>query len=248
MKSLAGKVAVVTGAAQGIGRAAADRLLAEGCKVLLADINPSVEAAAADGGGQAAHVVADVSREDEVAGMIDLACKRWGRIDILCNNAGTDGKSAPMPELTAADFDFLMQVNLRSVFLGMKYAIPRMAGQGGGAIVNTSSVAGLVGFETQTIYSATKTAILGMTRAAALEWGPSKVRVNAICPGGVLTPLADKFLKEAGDSLESWMLKVPLRRFAEPEEIASVIAFLASDEASFITGAAIAADGGFSAG
>jgi meso-butanediol dehydrogenase / (S,S)-butanediol dehydrogenase / diacetyl reductase len=245
--SLKGRVAVVTGAAQGIGRAIAERLLAQGAQVLCADKNSSVHAVSAGHADSAASMLVDVSKEADIISMIEAACKRWGRLDVLCNNAGTDGHSAVLPHCSAADFDFLMSVNLRSTFLGMKYAIPHMVEGGGGSIINISSVAGLVGFETQSIYSASKSGIIGMTRAAALEYGPARVRVNAVCPGGVLTPLTEKFLAEAGDSLEKWMQKVPLRRFAEASEIASVVAFLAGDDASFITGAAIAVDGGFTA-
>jgi meso-butanediol dehydrogenase / (S,S)-butanediol dehydrogenase / diacetyl reductase len=248
MTSLRGRVAVVTGAAQGIGRAIAERLLAEGAFVLCADKNSSVLDVPPGPPGSAASMIADVCRESDIVSMIEEARKRWGRLDVLCNNAGTDGHSAFLPECSAADFDFLTTINLKSVFLGMKYGIPPMVEGGGGSIINISSVAGVVGFETQTIYSATKAGIIGMTRAAALEFGPARVRVNAVCPGGVLTPLTTKFLANAGDSLEPWLQKVPLRRFAEAREIASVVAFLASDDASFITGASIVADGGFTAG
>lgn len=151
-----------------------------------------------------------------------------------------------LADCSEAEFDQIIGVNLKGVFLGMKHAIPLMVKAGGGSIINISSVAGLVGFSTLAIYSGSKAGVIGMTRAAALEYGPAKVRVNAICPGGVLTPLSEQFTQDAA-ALAQWADLHALKRMAVPGEIAGVAAFLASDDASFVTGAAIPADGGYSA-
>lgn len=243
--SLEGKVALVTGAAQGIGEATVGRLAAAGARVICVDINKEVNDVASSIGDTAIPIMADVGRTEEVYAAIETALHHWGRIDILVNNAGIDGEPAILDKSNERDFDRIIAVNLRGAWAAMKITLPGMVAAGRGSIINVASAAALVGFETLSIYSASKAAIVGMTRTAALEYGAYGIRVNAICPGGVLTPLAEEFMD--ADSYSAWAEKHALKRFAKPEEIASVIAFLASDEASFITGAAIPVDGGLTA-
>lgn len=242
---LAGKVAIVTGSAQGIGEAAVRRLAHEGARVMCLDINREVEKVAASIGAAAEATLTDVTDMSAVAAAVDDTVRRWGRVDILVNNAGIDGVPALLEEGDPADFDHVLNVNLRASWATMKFTLPHMVANGGGAIVNVASVAALIGFETLSIYAASKSALLGLTRTAALEYGARGVRINALCPGGVMTPLARSFMEEG--SFEAWAGLHALKRFAEPEEIASVIAFLVSDEASFITGAVIPVDGGMTA-
>lgn len=242
---LDGKTAIVTGAAQGIGEATVRRLTREGARVLCVDLNEAVldVARVVDGAAQA--VVVDVADTAAFTAALKRAESEWGRVDILVNNAGIDGTPSLLAESGEADFDRVIDVNLKACWAAMRAVLSGMAAVRAGSIVNVSSVAGLVGFETLSIYAASKSALLGMTRSAALEYGPYGVRVNAVCPGGVMTPLARSFIKD-GD-LEMWSSRHALKRFSGPEEIASVIAFLASEDASFITGAVLPVDGGMTA-
>jgi meso-butanediol dehydrogenase/(S,S)-butanediol dehydrogenase/diacetyl reductase len=242
---LDGKVAVVTGAAQGIGAAAARRLAGDGARVLCVDLNEAVRDVAAAIGADAGAIVCDVGNADAAASAIDACVARWGRIDILVNNAGISGAAAPLADGEEANFDRVIDVNLRSCWATMRRALPSMVATGGGSIVNVASVAALIGFETLSVYAASKAAIVGMTRTAALEYGAHNIRVNAVCPGGVLTPLARAFNDD--ESLKAKAGRHALKRYAEPEEIAAAIAFLASDDASFVTGIAMPVDGGMTA-
>lgn len=247
MGVLAGKVAVVTGAASGIGEAIAARFVAEGASVVLADISGNEQAVAADLGDRALGVHADVSIAADVQAMIAAAVDRFGGLDVLCNNAGIEGSSRPIVETPDEEFDRIIQVNLVSVFLGLKYGVPAMIARGGGSIVNTASIAGLVGFGGVGPYGAAKAGIVQLTRVAALEVAQHGIRVNAICPAAVLTPLMRAFADREPERAAQVVAQQPISRFAEPTEIAHLAVYLASDASSFVTGTAIPIDGGYTA-
>tara|TARA_A100001391_G_scaffold167562_1_gene127947 strand:- start:287 stop:1048 length:762 start_codon:yes stop_codon:yes gene_type:complete len=250
MKRLEGRVAIVTGAAQGIGHAIAKRFIEEGAVVLCTDNQSTVHDSIAEFGDKARSMVVDVASETEMRSMVELAQRTWGgRIDILCNNAGISGRRLKLGDATEADFDEVTGVDLKGVFFGMKLVLPIMEAAGKGAIVNISSAAGLIAVPTLAIYAGAKSGVLGLTRTAAWEYGSANIRINAICPGGVMTPLNKQFheQQEASASNDEWLKKHALGRFADPSEIAAVAAFLASDDASFITGVAIPVDGGMTA-
>lgn len=252
------KVSVITGAASGIGKATALVFAREGAKVMCADVNAEgAEAVArliADTGGEAASVRVDVAQEAEVQEMISQTVARWGRLDVLYNNAGI-GFGMPVTQVPESEWDRLMDINLKGVFLGCKHAIPEMLKNGGGAIVSTASDAGLIGTAMLSPYCASKGGVVLFTKSLAVEWGAQGIRVNCVCPGVIRTPILDPFLQQAqaaGASAEEVWARMarahPLGRVGEPEEVGKAVAFLASDEASFITGVALSVDGGFAAG
>jgi 3-oxoacyl-[acyl-carrier protein] reductase len=237
-------VAIITGAAQGIGLATALKFAAEGARVVVADLRPEpVEAAVASiraAGGQSIGVVVDVTDRAQVDAMVRSALQAWGRIDTLINNAGIT-KDARLLKMTDEQFDSVIAVNLKAVFECTQAVAGTMVEQGSGAIVNASSVVGLYGNFGQTNYAATKAGVIGFTKTWARELGPKGIRVNAVCPGFVRTPILDTI----PEAVMSRMVdKVPLGRMGDPAEIASVYAFLASSEASYVNGAVIEVSGG----
>lgn len=250
---LHGRVAVVTGGAGGIGAATVARFVSEGASVVVADLDPDrATTVAARHGGQAVAIGADVSIEDDVAGMIDLAVHRFGRLDVLFNNAGFGGALGPIAETSVDDFDLTFDVLVKSVFLGMKHAAPILCEQRSGSIINTASIAALRGGWSPHLYAAAKAAVVHLTTSVALELAASQVRCNAICPGFIATPLAYGRPDAGASELEAMRRAAaatqPLGRVGEPDDIAAAALFLASDESEWITGQTIVVDGGVSAG
>jgi NAD(P)-dependent dehydrogenase (short-subunit alcohol dehydrogenase family) len=242
-----GKAALVTGGASGIGLATARQLADEGARVTIGDVNAEACAAAADELG-VAWVKADVASGQEVEAMVDEAAK-GGRLDILVNAAGTIVGGSAMTT-TEDDWDRVLGVNLRGPWLCSKQAVPYMAAGGAGAIVNIASTGGLVGLSDLAAYCAAKGGLISLTRSMAIDCAPLGVRVNAVCPGQIRTPMADRFLADKDDPdafIAEFVSLHPLGRMGEPEEIAASICFLASDDAAFLTGVAMPTDGGYTA-
>jgi NAD(P)-dependent dehydrogenase (short-subunit alcohol dehydrogenase family) len=248
-----GKTAIVTGAAGNIGRAVARRLASDGAAVLVVDLDDAgvrkTQAVIEGDGGTVRAFAADVTDPEAVRAYVKEA-KRMGtnRVDVFFNNAGIEGPVAPLDEYAESAFDQVLAVNVRGVFLGLRYVAPAMSA--GGAIVNTASTAGVVGFAGLSGYVASKHAVVGLTRSAALDFARRGVRVNAICPGPVegrmMTSLEDAVDPESGRA--AFLATVPLGRYAAPEEMANTVTFLLSDEARFATGAIFAVDGGQTTG
>lgn len=245
MGRLEGKVAIITGAGSGIGWATASRFADEGARVVCADISGQEADIAGRLGECAVPVRVDVTDAGDVQRMVATAVERFGKVDVLLNNAGFGGPHVALADTDEALFDKILAINLKGVFLGMKYAIPAMLDGGGGAIVNTASASGLVGWKGLSCYAAAKAAVVQMTKSAALDYAKTKVRINAICPGMTYTGLAGA--KPDDEVPPGGYLPTPMARWGEPAELASAALFLASDEASFVTGAALAVDGGYSA-
>ena len=249
MEKLMGKVAIITGAGSGIGRAITLLFAREGAKVVAADVDEAglqeTVRLVTGAGGTAIAVRTDVSKAVDVQGMVSAALDNWGRPDILINNAGIEGQQAPTADCTEENWDRVINVNLKGVFLGMKHAIPHMLSNGGGAIINVASVAGLVGFAGIPAYCASKGGVIQLSKAAALEYAGQGVRVNAICPGVVWTPMVERFISGNPEMREALIALEPVGRFGTPEEVAALALYLASDEAAFVTGASFAIDGGF---
>jgi len=238
----AGKVAIVTGAASGIGAAITKQLVAEGAKVLAADLDKETLGA---GSENVATLWCDVSSAQQVNGMIDEAIKRFGRIDILFNNAGT-GSFGETPDIDDETWNRVFAINVNSIMYGCRAAIPHMRKQGGGAIVNTASISGLFADYGFTAYNASKGAVINYTRALAIDHGRDNIRVNAVCPGFIAGTRLTAALDET-PARPLWDKVIPLGRGGSAEEIAKVAAFLASDEASYVTGSILVADGGLTA-
>lgn len=247
MDRLKGKVALITGGGSGIGRATCLLFAREGATVVVADYvaeggHETVRQIKATG-GEAAFVQADVSKSADVQNMIATAAKTYGRVDVLFNNAGIEGPSTKIANYKEDDWDRVIAIDLTSVYLGMKYVIPKMIEQGGGAIISTASVAGLVGFPGSGAYAAAKAGVVNMTRMVALEYADKNIRVNCICPGIIDTPMVDRVV---GSRPKERVIKAePIGRLGKPEDIANAALFLASDESSFATGAPFIIDGGY---
>ena len=244
-----GQVALVTGAASGIGRASA-RLFAEaGAKVVVADIDlPMAEETAAlvtAAGGEAVAVEVDVADAASVKAMVDTTIERFGRLDIAHNNAGIMGAGADIIDMDDAVWQRGIDVMLTGVFLCMKHEIPQMIGQGKGAVINTSSGAGLIGFPGQANYVAAKHGVIGLTRSAALEYITRGVRINAICPGTARSRMVDEWMDGSAEAEAEVAALHPIGRIAEPDEIARAALWLASDASSFVVGVALPVDGGY---
>jgi NAD(P)-dependent dehydrogenase (short-subunit alcohol dehydrogenase family) len=249
---LADKVCIITGAGGGMGRVAAQRFAGEGARVVIAEFSEQAGGETVqlvkDAGGEATFAKVDVSKEDDARAMVDQAIATYGRVDVLYNNAGI------MPEADhsvidtdVATWDQVMAVNLRGVFLGCKYAIPRMVEQGSGSVINISSFVALLGCSVpQDAYTASKGAVLSLTRSLAVQFGPHGVRTNAICPGPVETPLLMDWLVKDEEAKRIRLARNPTGRFGKPEEIVNMALYLASDESRWTNGASLVVDGGIS--
>lgn len=247
---LQNKVALITGGGSGIGRASALRLAGEGARVMISDVNEAggeetvhlVEAQ----GGEAAFVRCDVSKASEVEALVKATVQRFGGLDIALNNAGVGGAMLNADKLEEDVWDFVMNVNLKGVWLCTKYELPEMLRRGGGSIINVASLAGLLGFRGNAVYAASKHGVIGFTKSVALEYARLGVRVNAICPGFTETPMVTTMIAEVPRMEEMTRNSSPMRRLGRVEEIADAVLYLASDMSSFVNGHSLTLDGGAS--
>jgi NAD(P)-dependent dehydrogenase (short-subunit alcohol dehydrogenase family) len=252
MSGMEGRVALVTGAGSGIGRESAMRFSAKGASVVVADIDPAMGAETAAlieaSGGAAYFIEVDVTAERNCSDLIAEIVRRFERLDFAHNNAGITSSGKLLDEYTSDAWGRTIDIDLKSVWLCMKYELAVMRQQGHGAIVNTSSIAGLIGYLHSAPYTAAKHGVIGLTRSGAVDYGHLGIRVNAVCPGPVETPMLAQALEARGPGAADWYLRnTPMGRFARLSEVADAVVWLASDEASFITGQAIAVDGGWTA-
>lgn len=249
MKGIDGKVALVTGGASGIGRSTALRFAEEGAKVALSDVQvdagQQVVREIEDAGGEAVFVEADVSKEADVARLVDETVTEFGGLDFAHNNAGIEGEVGSIAEMDLEEFQRVIDINLTGVFLSLKYEIPRLLERGGGAIVNTASVAAMTGGANLSHYYAAKHGVVGLTRSAALEVATDNIRVNAVLPGVIETPMIERFTAGNAEAKSALLEDEPIGRLGKPEEIASAVVYLCSDDASFVTGHPMVVDGGY---
>lgn len=243
-----GKVALVTGAATGIGLACAEAFARAGATVVMADINEPTDQAArlVQAGYAAVPYRCDVSDTKAVEEMIGWIVATYGRLDAAHNNAGIQTPQRPMAEITDEEFDRTVAVDLKGVWNCMRYEIRQMLRQGGGAIVNTSSQGGVTGFPRQAAYIACKHAVIGLTRTAAIDYAAQGIRINAVCPGVIRTPMAEELLRRNPDLEQELVRDIPAGRMGRPDEIAHAVLWLCSDDASFVDGHALLVDGAFS--
>jgi NAD(P)-dependent dehydrogenase (short-subunit alcohol dehydrogenase family) len=242
-----GKVALVTGAASGIGRATALAFAAEGARVAIFDRTAvalrETEAALKQAGGEVLAIACDVSIPEQVEAAVAQVVERFGRLDIAFNNAGVENKATPLHEIELQEWDRILNINVRGTFVCMKHEIAQMVRHGGGVVVNTSSGAGIRGVAGGASYAASKHAIIGMTRSAALDYAKQNIRVNAILPGNIETPMMDRF---TGGDLHKAIDLEPVGRLGKPEEIAEAVLWMCSDLGRFVTGSSVVVDGGWS--
>ena len=250
MGRLTGKVAIITGAASGIGEATAKLFAKEGASLVLADWQKergeTVAKAIRETAPTAAFLKTDVSKPEDVQAMIRVAVQEYGRLDIIFNNAGIEGEmNKPTADCTLENWHRVIGINLSGVFFGMKYAIPEMLKTGGGSIINTASVAGLVGFAGIPAYCAAKGGVVQLSKCAAIEYAKQNIRVNVVCPGIIWTPMVERATGDSEEGRAAFTAIEPVGRLGTAEEVANVALFLASDESSFCTGAPFIVDGGF---
>jgi NAD(P)-dependent dehydrogenase (short-subunit alcohol dehydrogenase family) len=247
MNRFTGKVAFVTGAASGIGRAAATAFAGEGARVAITDRSEAgldrLRAEIEAGGGEVLAIRCDVSVPEDVEAAVAGTVERFGRLDCAFNNAGVENKAAPVHEIALEEWDRILDINLRGTFVCMKHEIAQMLRQGGGVVVNTSSGAGIRGVAGGASYAASKHALIGLTKSAALDYAKSNIRVNAVLPGNIETPMMDRF---TGGDIQKAIDLEPVGRLGKPEEIAEAVLWMCSDLGAFVTGAAISVDGGWS--
>lgn len=246
-----GKVALVTGGSLGIGRATALAFAAAGCKVVVANrtqaTGEAVVAEIRETGGDATWVQCDVSQADQVAAMVAKTVETYGRLDYAFNNGGSGGAGGWVVDIAEEDWDRTVDGYLKSVFLCMKAEIPAMLKGGGGAIVNNSSVDGLRAFPWDPVYSAAKHGVLGLTKSVAVQYAPQGVRVNAVCPGWILTPATQGLVDEGPETVQRLLQHQPIDRMGDPEEVAAAVVWLCSEAASLVVGVAMPVDGGYTA-
>lgn len=248
-----GKVAVVTGGASGIGEATVRLFVEEGARVVIADMQKERgEGLAAELGDAVAFVEVEVRQEDQVKAAVDKAAGNWGRLDCIFNNAGFGGVLGPIEDIPVEEFDMSFDVLVRGVFLGMKHAIPIMKKQGSGSIINTGSIAAVTAGRGPLIYSVCKAAVVQMSKVTAMSLGEHSIRVNAICPGYIATPLSTNTVGRPAEKIEERIegmdYQQPIPRVGRPEDIANMALYLASDRSTFVTGQAIVVDGGAATG
>ena len=248
-KNLEDKVALITGGASGIGRSIALAFAEAGAKIVIGDImveeGEETVSLIRQSGGDAVFVYADISGAKAVETLINNTVDHYGRLDCACNNAGIEGETIPIVECSEENWDRTLNINLKGVWLCLKYEIAQMLKQGSGSIVNISSTMGLVAFESIAPYVASKHGVIGLTKTAALEYAKSGIRVNAVCPGNTHTPIIDRIMEVNPEIIENLIDSTPVGRLAKPEEIANAVIWLCSDASSFVTGHSMVVDGGY---